>query len=356
MLKRRPNLSELLALLALVACMIAGKSAVAAPLQIQISGSTELIPLVDLWIRDYSPSNPAVSISAKPTGSGAGIEQVISGAVQIGLSDAYMSDEQAEQNPQIAHIPLAIAALNIVYNLPEAKGTSLKLDGPTLAGIYSGKLTQWDALSIKTLNPGAPLPHRTIVPIRRSDESGDTFIFTQFLQFSAPGWEDEVGSGTTVEWPKVAGERTAVGNAGMVQALATTPYSVGYAGISFADEIAKGGLETARVGNQDGEFLLPTAATINVAASELDTRTPADERLSLVFAPGQNSYPLINYEYAVVSTRQPNPEVAKAMRDFLLWSGSPVGGNAARYLDAVHFVPIPDFIRAMNQKQIARIK
>jgi phosphate transport system substrate-binding protein len=200
------------------------------------------------------------------------------------------------------------------------------------------------------------LPHHTIIPIRRSDESGDTFVFTQFLNFSTPTWEDNIGYGVTVPWPSVPGEMTAIGNEGMVQAAASTQYSIAYIGISFAEEIAKAGLGTALIGNQNKKFLLPTADTINAGASELDRRTPADERLSLAFAPGDNSYPLINYEYAVVSTRQPNAETAKALRDFLLWANSPLGGNSAKYLDAVHFVPVPDFIRALNEKQIRQIK
>ena len=108
--------------------------------------------------------------------------------------------------------------------------------------------------------------------------------------------------------------------------------------------------------NQRGKFLLPTPDTIAPRPPELDSRTPADERLSLVFAPGDDSYPLINYEYAVVSTRQPDPAVAKALRDFLLWANSPVGGNTPKYLDAVHFIPLPDFIRASSEKQIAKIR
>ena len=198
-----------------------------------------------------------------------------------------------------------------------------------MAGIYAGTITQWDAAPIAALNPGVKLPHQPIVPIRRADASGDTFIFTQFLDFSTQSWEDKIGYGTSVAWPAVPGERTATGNDGMVQTAAATPYSIAYIGISFRDAIAKAGLGTAMLKNQNGKFVLPTAETISAGASVLDPRTPPDERLSLVFATGDNSYPLINYEYAVVSTRQPDPATAAALRHFLLWAIAPDGRQHA---------------------------
>ncbi len=320
------------------------------------SGSTLLYPLFELWIPDYTRVAPGVSVTAASTGSGAGVAAAISGSAQIGASDAYMSDEQAEQNREIVNIPVAISAQTVNYNVPRLNGADLRLDGPTLAGIYAGQITEWDAKPIAALNVGIRLPHRPIVPIRRAEASGDTFIFTQFLDFSTQRWEDTIGYGTSVAWPAVRGERTATGNEGMVRALASTPYSVAYIGVSFRNEIAQAGLGTALLANQSGKFLLPTTETISQAASVLDSRTPPDERLSLVFAPGDQSYPLINYEYAVVSTRQADPLRAAALRRFLLWAVSLEGGNAPRYLDAVGFIPLPDFIRALSERQIDSIK
>ncbi len=200
------------------------------------------------------------------------------------------------------------------------------------------------------------MPHQTIIPIRRAEPSGDTFVFTQFLDFSTQSWEYRVGYGTTVPWPDVAGSKTASGNEGMVQTLAATPYSIGYVGVSFRDAIAKASLGTAPLKNQSGQFLLPTADTISKGASELDPRTPPDQRLTLVFAPGEQSYPLVNYEYVVVAARQDDPETAAALRNFLLWAMAPEGGNAPKYLDAVGFIPLPTFIRALSEKQIDLIK
>jgi phosphate transport system substrate-binding protein len=328
----------------------------AASVTLNETGSTLLYPLFTQWIPDYAKAVPDVTLTAAATGSGAGIAGTTSGKAQIGASDAYMSDEQFQQNPGIVNIPVAISAQTVNYNVPGLNNPGLKLDGPTLAGIYTGKITTWDSPEIVALNPGVQLPHQTIVPIRRSDASGDTFIFTQFLDFSTQSWEDKTGYGTSVEWPAVAGEQTAAGNDGIVKTLASTPYSVAYVGISFRDAIAKAGLGTAQLKSQGGKFLLPTAATISDAASSLDQRTPPDERLSLVFAPGDNSYPLISYEYLVVQTRQPDAQTAAALRHFLLWAVSLEGGNAQKYLGGVGFIALPDFIRALSENQITLIR
>jgi phosphate transport system substrate-binding protein len=335
--------------------LLSPASTFAADLKLSETGSTLLYPLFQLWVADYARVVPGVTISTAATGSGEGIDAVMKSTVSLGASDAYMSDEDAEHNRTVLNIPLAISAQTVNYNVSGLNNAGLKLDGPTLAAIYTGKITEWDAEPIAALNPGVKLPHQTIVPIRRADASGDTFIFTQFLDFSTQSWEDKIGYGTTVAWPTIAGEATANGNQGMVDTIGKTPNSVGYVGISFRDAIAKAGLGTAMLKNQAGKFVLPNAETVSMGASMLDPRTPPDERLSLVFAPGDQSYPLVNYEYAVVSTRQPDGNTAATIRKFLLWAISVEGGNAAKYLDAVGFIPLPDFIRGLSEHQISRI-
>jgi phosphate transport system substrate-binding protein len=341
------------------------------------SGSTLLYPLFQLWSADYGGVDPNVTLSGAATGSTAGIQAAISGAARIGASDAYLSDDESEQNPQLLDIPLAIAAQTINYNLPGLNGAGIKLNGPILAGIYGGAITDWDDPAIKAINPGVALPHQTIIPVRRADGSGDTFVFTQFLDFSTQSGDDDTGVGTSVDWPDVvaqkagpdamgyglrvdwpavAAEKSATGNQGMVAALAATPYSVGYVGVSYQSQIAGANLGTAQIENQNGKFVLPTAETISAAAAVLDPRTPPDERLTLVYAAGDDSYPLINYEYAMVSKTQPDPATAAALRAFLLWAISGDGGNAAKYLSKVNFVPLPDFIRGMSEAQIDEIQ
>ncbi|GAN76188.1 phosphate ABC transporter substrate-binding protein PstS [Acidisphaera rubrifaciens] len=353
MTPRRPRAAAATLALALLAAH--APPARAADIVLHETGSTLLYPLFERWIPAYAAAHPGVAMTAAATGSGAGIEQALAGRVQIGASDAYMSDDQAASHPGVLNIPLAISALTVNYNLPGLGGT-LRLDGPTLAGIYDGTVRMWDAPEIAAQNAGLHLPHQPIIPLRRADASGDTFVFTQFLDFSTKRWEDEVGYGTSVAWPAVDGARAADGNAGVLHLLAATPYAVAYLGISFHDAIDKAGLGTAPLKNQDGQYLLPTAATIAAAADGLDRRTPPDERLSLVYAPGAQSYPLINYEYAVVAAHQPDAATAAAVRQFLLWAIAVDGGNAPSFLDAVRFIALPDFIRAMSERQIAAIR
>ena len=332
------------------------------------TGSTLIYPVFQAWVGTYTKVNPAVHMTVAATGSEAGIGQAITRQVQIGTSDAYMSDTQAMANPNILNIPLAISAQLVVVNLPELRGSTLKLSGPVLAGIYSGKIQEWDAAPIAALNGGIHLPHHAIVPVHRADGSGDTFIFTQFLTFSTPDvhlhsssdllydWENKIGYGTTVSWPSTPGGLTATGNQGMLQTIAGTPYSLGYLGGSLKDSADKAGLKIALLENQDGKFLLPTAATLTAAAATLTPRTPPDERLTLVFAPGADSYPLINYEYAIVSQKQPNAQVAGAISNFLEWCISPQGGSTTSFLDPVHFIALPASIRARSEIQIAKIQ
>ena len=329
------------------------------------SGSTLIYPVFQSWVGAYAKIAPAVHMTVGATGSEAGIAQAISGQVQIGMSDAYMTDTQAMANPKILNIPLAISAQLVVANLPELRGATLKLSGPVLADIYLGKIREWDAAPIAALNGGVHLPHRAIVPVHRADGSGDTFIFTQFLSFSTPevndvappgSWEHDIYYGTTVHWPAVQGSLTVSSNREMAQKLASTPYAVGYLGASFEDDANKAGLQIAMLQNENGNFVLPTPSTITAAAATLTPRTPADERLTLVFAPGANSYPLINYEYAMVSQNQPNAQVAAAISNFLVWCISPQGGSAASLLDPVHFIALPTSIRARSETQIAKIQ
>lgn len=250
-----------------------------AALTLSETGSTLIFPLFQAWVGAYAKVDPGVHMTVNSTGSGAGIAGAIANQVQIGTSDAYMTDNQAMANPHILNIPLAISAQMVDANLPELHGAALKLSGPVLAGIYSGKIRTWDAPEIAAINRSVPLPHHAIVPVRRADGSGDTFIFTQFLSFTtcASGesddplchgtWSDSIGYGTSVSWPSVSGILTANGNQGMLQTLSHTPDAVGYLGASFEDQAKQAGLVTAMLQNQAGNFLLPTTDTVIAAAA-----------------------------------------------------------------------------------------
>lgn len=198
------------------------------------------------------------------------------------------------------------------------------------------------------------LPHHTIVPVRRNDSSGDSFLFTQYLTDSAPSvWT--AGYGTSPTWPAVSAEIGAVGNGGMVQALKSNPYSIAYVGISYMDQVSAAGLGYAELENKAGRYVLPTENNIVAAAQSMVPSTPASERVSLVFAPGQDAYPIINYEYAIVKNRQADKNTAAALKAFLEWAVSAQGGNQSQFLNAVHFIPLPASVRTLSDHQISEI-
>jgi phosphate transport system substrate-binding protein len=338
----------------LVTTLIA-TSAFADDIKLSETGSSLLYPLFSVWAAEYSKTHPGVTITTASTGSGAGIDQALAGQVQIGASDAYMSDQQARKNPEILNIPLAISALTVNYNIPELKTVHLKLDGPTLANIYSGKVTMWDDAEIAGLNPGTTLPHQPIVPVRRIDASGDSFVFSQYLTFTTPWWEDKIGFGTTVKWPEVAGATMAEGNAGVLKAVADKPYALTYLGVSYHGDVEKAGLGTAALKSYSGEFVLLSPESVTAASASLGPRTPADERLTLVNAPGINAYPLVNYEYVIVSKKQPAPATAAAIRRFLHWASAPDEANG-KLLDDARFIALPAHIWVLTSDQIDAIQ
>ncbi len=320
------------------------------------TGSSLLYPLFNLWVPPYTRAHPNVRITTQSTGSGTGIAQAVSGVAQIGASDAYLSDALVRQHPGMLSIPLAISSQMVNYNVPGLNRDHLRLSGPVLAGIYSGKITRWDDAAIVRINHGVKLPHNLIVPVHRSDGSGDTFIFTQYLSDSTPSWNSALGYGTTVSWPPVRNGIGAIGNPGMVQALQTTPYSVAYVGVSYKKEVDKAELGEARLENRAGRFVLPTTRTVMAAAAKMVPKTPADQRISLIFAPGDESYPIINYEYAIVDKKQSTPEMGHAVRELLGWAIEARGGNAAHFMKEVNFVPLPKSVAKLSRRQIDQIR
>ena len=320
------------------------------------TGSSLLYPLFNLWVPVYTNANPNVKITTQSTGSGTGISQSVEGIVQVGASDAYISDAQMKQHPEMLNIPLAISMQMVNYNLPGLNDKNLKLSGPVLAGIYQGNIREWDDAAIRKLNPGVHLPHKAIIPVHRTDGSGDTFIFTQYLAFSTPEWAKGLNYGTTISWPAVPGGLGAVGNPGMITAVQDSPYSIAYIGSSYQDAIEKAGIGIAMLENQDGKFILPEAKTAAAAAAVMVPKTPKDQRISLIFAPGPDSYPIINYEYALVKSKQPSAEMAGTLRKFFTWAISPDGGNASSFMEQVHFVPLPDAVAKLSADQIAEIQ
>lgn len=320
---------------------------------IQETGSSLLYPLFNLWIPAYTKAHPAIKINSASTGSGTGIAQAIAGNVQLGGSDAYLPNAMMKKHSGMLNIPVAISSQMVNYNIPGFNHAHLKLSGPALAEIYQGKIKFWDAAVLRHMNPGMKLPHKRIIPVHRSDGSGDTFLFTQYLSFSAPTWKQHIGYGTTVSWPAVQGEIGATGNPGMVQALKDNPYSVAYIGISYKNQTDKLKLGEAALKNRAGNYVLPTEKTVPAAAAAMVPKTPKDERISLIFAPGKRAYPIINYEYVILHSDQ--GDKAAAVKKFLRWAVDAKGGNSAKFLKPVNFMPLPDKAARLTKEQIARI-
>lgn len=314
------------------------------------TGSTLLYPLFNIWVPVYTKTRSNIQITTGATGSGTGISEAEGGQVQIGASDAYLPPTAPKT---LMNIPLAISAQMINYNLPGLNGRHLKLSGAVLAGIYTGKITKWNAKAIAQLNPGVKLPNHGIVPLRRLDGSGDTFIFTTYMTDSAPKvWT--VGFNTSVSWPALRTEVAETGNSGMVTGLHQIPYSIAYVGISYKGQTDGYKLGEAMLQNRAGKFLLPVAATIQAAAGAMVPKTPPGEALSLVYAPGANAYPIINYEYAIISQKQASPATASAVRAFLTWCLTT--GNGSGFLNRVGFQPLPKAVVRKSEAQIQKVK
>ncbi len=197
------------------------------------------------------------------------------------------------------------------------------------------------------------LPGIRVVPVHRSDKSGDTFLFTSYLSTHDAVWNHDIGYGTNVAWPTVPGARTARGNSQMVSVCRATPGCVAYVGIAYLSTATAGGLGYARLANTLGQHILPTQASIDAAVQSFVSETPANETISMINGPASGSYPIVNYEYAVVSTKQPDAAKARDIKAFLHWAIT--GGNAAQFLGQVQFQPLPKPIVSLSDAQIAKI-
>lgn len=315
------------------------------------SGSTLLYPLFNMWGPAFTKTHKSVRITTAATGSGTGISQAEQGSIQIGASDAYLPPVHPAQ---MMNIPLAISAQMVNYNLPGLNGVHLRLSGAVLAGIYTGKIHAWNDPAIRALNPHVRLPQHAIIPIRRAESSGDTFLFTQYLAKSAGPTAWPASFGTSVAWPALSIEVAETGNSGMVTGLKQNPYSVAYVGISYLNEVAAGHLGEAALRNAAGRFVLPAPATIGASAQSFARTTPKNEALSLILAPGKQSYPIVNYEYAIVSQHQTSSAVAVGVKSFLTWALTT--GSSAKFLNSVHFEPLPSGVANLSRAQIAQVR
>jgi phosphate transport system substrate-binding protein len=318
------------------------------------TGSTLLYQLMRNWVGAYQRQYPNVSITSAGTGSGTGIAGASNGTVDIGASDAYLSSGDLVQNPALLNIPLAISAQQVNYRVPGlSAGVHLKLNGSVLAQMYEGAITAWNDPAIRQLNPGVALPGTPVVPLHRSDPSGDTFLFSSYLSTQSPGWNNAYGYGTTVAWPKIPLAAAAKGNGGMVSACKNTVGCVAYIGISFQTQTRDDGLGEAQLANTLGQWELPNSTSISTAVASFVSFTPTSETISMVDGPASGGYPIVNYEYAIVSVKQRSAPIARDIKALLQWIITT--GNSPQYLDSVQFQPLPSPVQQLCDAQIAKI-
>jgi phosphate transport system substrate-binding protein len=308
------------------------------------AGSTFVAPLVSAWVNPVS-SALSINLSYNAIGSGGGISAITSRTVDFGASDAPLTPKQFTACNGCIQIPWALAGTAVIYRVDGASSKHIKLTGSIVAQIYLGKITFWDNAAIKKLNKGVTIPHTAITVVHRSDGSGTTYNFTDFLSKVSKTWKTQVGVGTAVSWPTGEGEAHSSGVAG---AVSSTNGAIGY---TDADYALVNHLAYAQIQNRAGKFVLPTLATIK-AASLLDTHPKADGSLSIVYPPstGQytNAYPISTYTYVIVATKSTKAAALKKLIGWAIIKGQSYGRS-------ILFVPIVKSIVTFDNKQIAKI-
>jgi phosphate transport system substrate-binding protein len=326
----------------------------AGPQVLSEAGSSLLYPYLQKLAPGITAAFPNITLTPAAGGSGTGQSEALSGTIDMGGSDAYLSTTQVTANAGALNIPIAVSSQAVNYNL--AGITNLKLSGSVIAQIYQGTITTWNAAAIAALNPGVTLPATPIIPIRRSDSSGDTFIFTSFLSATNTTWSSGPSFGTTVSWPSVSTELTASGNPAMVDTLHSTPGGIAYVGISVEGAALVDGLGEAELENASGSYVQPDSTTITAAVTAGATNVPASLAASLIYETGAQAYPIVNFEYLIINpSKITSSDTALAIRTFIEWAISPTGGATADNLSAVQFVPLPSNVIPLVNTAVAQI-
>lgn len=302
------------------------------------AGATFPYPLYSKWISEYSKLNPKVRINYQSIGSGAGIRQVIAQTVDFGATDAPMKEDEAKDvKGKLVHIPTTLGAVVLAYNLP---GIKLRLDGHTVAEMYLGNITRWNDPALKALNPEADLPDVAIVPTFRSDGSGTTAVFTDFLAGASPAWKEKVGQGKAVSWPKGLGSK---GNEGVTGQVKTTPGAIGYLEVAYARQNS---LETAELKNPAGNFVAANAESISAAAEGVPL--PDTLHVNITNSPEAKAYPLAAYTYLLVYEDAKEATKGKAIAEFAWWALT----EGQRYAADLHYAPLPATVATKVQEKL----
>jgi phosphate transport system substrate-binding protein len=329
----------------LVCLLTAGLAATAsAQMTINGAGATFPYPIYSKWFDAYAKIDPSVRFNYQSIGSGGGQKQILAQTVDFGASDGPMSDENLGKAPgKLLHIPTVAGAVVITYNL--AGNPALKLDGETIADIYLGKVTKWNDPKITALNAGTNLPGEDIVVVHRSDGSGTTFIFTDYLTKVSPEWKQKAGSNTSVSWP--GGGLGGKGNEGVSGQVKQTPNSIGYVELIYA---IQNKMPYADLKSAGGDFVKPTLDSVTAALA--GANVPDDFRFSMTNSSGGGAYPIAGATWLLVYQDQKDAQKGKKLVEFLKWAET-AGQKMAKDLD---YAPLPDSLQARVLQRIGEIK
>jgi phosphate transport system substrate-binding protein len=308
------------------------------------AGATFPYPLYTKWVAEFTKQKPDLKINYQSIGSGGGIRQITERTVDFGATDAPMSDEQLGKTPGLLHIPTCLGAVVLTYNV-EGVASGLKLSPEAAAGIFLGKIKKWDDPAIKNDNPDVKLPSKDIASVHRSDGSGTTKIFVDYLTAVSEEWKNGPGSGTSVNWPGGLGAK---GNEGVSALISSTPNAIGYVELAYATQNK---FAYASIKNKSGKFITPSIDTTTAAAAGVAARIPDDMRVSIVNADGEDAYPIASFTYILAYKEQKDAAKGKALVDFLKWSVHEGQGFTA----ALHYAPLPKEIVEKVDKKLAGI-
>ena len=318
------------------------------------AGATFPFPLIDLWRVEYNNDFNNVNLNYQSIGSGGGIKQHIEKTVNFAASDAPLTAKERVLAPNTLHLPETMGGVTVVYNIPEIPQNGLKLTGKVISGIFMGNITKWNDPLIKDLNPGLSLPKQDIVVAHRSDGSGTTFVFTDYLSNVDPGWDKKVGKGKSVPWPKGL---AAAGNEGVAGIIKSTTYSIGYVELAYAYQTK---MTFAHVQNGDkNKFIEPSISSIAASATSIVDRLPAAEAdwsaVSMVNAPGPDSYPISSFSYLLVykdlKQTSKHKEEAKAMLHMIYWMIT----DGQEFSRSLLYVPLPGKVVELNKKGLSSV-
>jgi phosphate transport system substrate-binding protein len=326
--------------------LLAAGASIAAAQQINAAGATFPAVIYQKWFDEYHKLHAAVAINYQSIGSGGGIAQLSSGTVDFGASDMPMTPEQMSKlKAPVLHFPSVLGGVVPTYNIPGVT-QDLKFTPETLAGIYLGEIKKWNDPKLAKDNPGVKFPNQDIVVVHRSDGSGTTFVWTDYLSKVSPTWKSKVGASTSVAWPVGLGGR---GNEGVAGLVNQTPDSIGYVELIYAVQTK---MPYGFVKNSAGAFLKANLQTVTDAAAGAAKNMPADFRVSITHSPGKNAYPISSFTWLLIPSQIPDAAKRQAIKDFLTWMLGPGQSFAA----GLSYAPLPKEVVTKELAQIKAIK